>query len=183
MDDRQLVRLSKYLSKHLRHQPERLGLTLAPGGWVPVDELLAAARRNGVALTRAELEHVVAHNDKQRFGFDETGELIRARQGHSVAVDLGLEAMAPPEELFHGTGRRSAEIIERDGLRAMGRHHVHLSTDVRTARRVGGRHGRPVVYRVAARAMHAAGYAFYRSDNGVWLTDQVPAVFLERVAT
>lgn len=183
MDERRLVRLSKYLSKHLRHQPQRLGLTIAPGGWVPVAELLAAARRNGVTLSWAELEYVVAHNDKQRFGFDETGTLIRARQGHSVAVDLGPEALEPPEELFHGTGHRSARAIERDGLRAMGRHHVHLSVDVQTARRVGARHGRPVVYRVAAGRMHRAGYCFYRSDNGVWLVEHVPVAFLERLVS
>src|SRR5437870_13551779 len=90
MDDARLVKISKYLSKHLRHEPERLGLTLAPGGWVPVDELLAACARRNFPITRSQLDEVVARNNKQRFSFDPTGTLIRANQGHSVEVDLQL---------------------------------------------------------------------------------------------
>jgi len=178
MDERRLVKVSKYLAKHLRHQPERLGLTLQPGGWVRIDELLEACEAAGFDLSRAELESVVARNDKQRFATDPTGELIRASQGHSIPVDLGLEPVAPPAVLYHGTGAGSVEAILRQGLRPMGRHHVHLSPDTATARRVGARHGRPVVLAVDAAAMHAAGEVFYRSDNGVWLVAGVPATFL-----
>ena len=178
MDDRRLVKVSKYLSKHLRHQPERIGLTLQPGGWVPVEQLLAACAAHGFALSRAELDDVVAGNDKQRFSFDADGLLIRANQGHSVAVDLGLVPVAPPEELFHGTVAPVVDAIMREGLRRMGRHHVHLSADVETARRVGGRRGRPVVLVVAAGRMAADGFVFFRSDNGVWLVDEVPGRYL-----
>ena len=86
MDNTRLIKISKYLSKHLRHQPERLGLKLAAGGWVEVDALLAACRDKNFPITRAELEEVVAGNDKQRFSFDVTGQLIRANQGHSIPV-------------------------------------------------------------------------------------------------
>ena len=178
MDERRVVKLSKYLSKHLRHQPGRLGLTLEPGGWVAVDDLLAACAAHGVALTRAELEEVVARNDKRRFTL--AGGRIRAAQGHSVDVDLGLVAVAAPDVLFHGTAERSVEAILRDGLEPMGRHHVHLSADVATALRVGGRHGRPVVLEVAAGRMYGDGHRFYRADNGVWLVDGVPARYLRR---
>ena len=181
MDDARLVRISKFLSQHLRHQPERLGLTLGPGGWVGVDDLLASCARRGVPLTRGELDEVVARNDKRRFSFDPTGTRIRANQGHSAAVDLQLEPAEPPEVLYHGTGHRAAEAIAREGLRKMGRHHVHLSGDAATARRVGARHGRPVVFAVAAAAMHGAGHTFYRSANGVWLVDHVPAGHLRRI--
>lgn len=173
MDDEHLVKISKYLSKHLRHQPERLGLALTPGGWVSVDDLLAACARQQFPLTRAELDEVVARNSKQRFSFDPTGTMIRANQGHSVAVDLQLEAITPPAVLYHGTGQRAVEAIMREGLRKMARHHVHLSGDAETARAVGARHGRPVVLRVDAAAMHRDGYTFYRSANGVWLVDGV----------
>ena len=141
MDDARLVTISKYLSKHLRHQPERLGLTLQPGGWVPVADLLAACARHNVPLSRAELDEVVARNNKRRFSFDPTGTLIRANQGHSVAVDLQLEPIEPPAVLYHGTGHGAAETITRGGLRKMARHHVHLSGDRETARAVGARHG------------------------------------------
>jgi putative RNA 2'-phosphotransferase len=181
LDNRPRVRLSKYLSKHLRHQPERLGLSLAPGGWVAVDELLAACARNQVPMTREELEDVVAHNDKRRFAFDPTGRLIRANQGHSVEVDLGLEPSEPPAVLYHGTGEQSAGAIEHAGLLKMRRQHVHLSPDIATALKVGARHGRPVVFAVDAVALHQTGNRFYRAANGVWLTDHVPAAFLQRL--
>jgi putative RNA 2'-phosphotransferase len=177
-DDRRKVKVSKYLSRHLRHQPERLGLTLAPGGWVAVDDLLAACRASGFAITRAELDDVVATNDKQRFTFDPSGTRIRAAQGHSVDVDLGLEPMTPPAVLFHGTGRGTLPAVLNEGLRPMGRRHVHLSADEATALAVGRRHGPPVVLAVDAAAMAAAGWTFAQADNGVWLVDAVPADYL-----
>jgi putative RNA 2'-phosphotransferase len=183
MEENRIVKVSKYLSKHLRHQPERLGLTLEEGGWVRVDDLLAACARHGMRVSLAELTEVVAKNDKQRFSFSEDRARIRANQGHSVEVDLQLEALVPPDLLYHGTGAKSVELILRDGLLKMNRHHVHLSIDHETAHRVGSRHGRPVVFHVDAGSMHAAGRVFYRSDNGVWLTEAVPTVYLSIVST
>lgn len=178
MDAKRLVKTSKYLSRHLRHQPERLGLTLEPGGWVRVDELLRACAQHSFPLTEAELREVVAGNDKRRFSFDEAGTRIRANQGHSVEIDLGLEPAAPPPLLFHGTGRPSLDAILREGLERRGRHHVHLCEDVETATRVGARHGKPVVLEVDAAAMAADGHEFFLTDNGVWLTGAVPPRFL-----
>ena len=178
MKDSRLVKISKYLSKHLRHQPERLGIKLAPGGWVCVDELLAACEKHSFPISRAELNEVVERNDKKRFSFDSTGTLIRANQGHSVEIDLHLEPAVPPDVLYHGTGHGAVEPIMHQGLCKMSRHHVHLSQDIETARKVGARHGRPVVFTVDAAAMHKAGYTFYCSDNGVWLVDHVPPEFL-----
>jgi putative RNA 2'-phosphotransferase len=181
VDGERLFRVSKYLSKHLRHEPARLGLELAPGGWVGVDELLEACARRGFPLSREELEEVVARNDKQRFSFDETGARVRANQGHSVEVDLQLEPRTPPAVLYHGTGARSVGAILADGLSRMSRHHVHLSADVETARRVGARHGRAVVFEVDAARMAGAGHEFYVSANGVWLVERVPAEYLRRL--
>ena len=181
MDDRRLVRISKYLSRHLRHRPKDLGLTLALGGWVAVDQLLKASARKGFPITHAELREVVARNDKQRLAFDPTGTRIRANQGHSVAVDLELEPAIPPALLYHGTGHGSVESIAKQGLSRMSRHHVHLSIDLATAEKVRARHGHPVVFAVDAAAMHQAGYTFYCSVNGVWLVESVPPQFLEQV--
>jgi putative RNA 2'-phosphotransferase len=180
MTPERLVRTSKFLSLHLRHRPERLGLALEPGGWVSVDALLTAAARHGYPISLAELEEVVARNDKQRFSFDASRTRIRANQGHSVPVDLELEPVEPPPVLYHGTGERNVPRIEHAGLRKMRRHHVHLSPDRETARRVGARHGRPVVFEVDAAAMRAAGHEFFRSANGVWLVEVVPARYLRR---
>jgi len=178
MNDKQRTRASKFLSKHLRHDPARLGMTLEAGGWVPVDALLDGCRRDGFPLSREDLSEIVARSDKRRFAFDETGARIRANQGHSVEVDLDLEPTEPPAVLYHGTGADTVPLVLRDGLRKMRRHHVHLSSDVETATRVGARHGRPVVLAVDAAAMARAGHAYYVSANGVWLTDHVPPTFL-----
>lgn len=181
MSDSRLIKISKYLSKHLRHTPDRLGLTLSPGGWVSVDDLLAACAARQFSLTRSELEKVVASNDKQRFSFDATGTLIRANQGHSVEVDLQLEAQIPPHILYHGTGETSVNSILQTGLLKMSRHHVHLSSDIEIAQKVGMRHGRPIIFAVDAAVMYQAGFVFYCSENGVWLVDAVPTTYLKIV--
>ena len=173
-----LVPISRRLSFVLRHRPDSVGLTMDDAGWVDVEELLVALAVHGLRLTRAELDAVVAGNDKQRFAFDETGTRIRASQGHSVAVDLGYDRAVPPAVLFHGTVERFLPAILTQGLRPGRRHAVHLSDDVATARTVGGRRGHPVVLRVDAAAMAADGAEFTRSANGVWLVDAVPPRYL-----
>lgn len=180
MDRTRLVKTSKFLSKHLRHDPGGLGLKLEEGGWVLVDDLLKACDRKGMRISRAELDAVVADNDKQRFSFDAKGTRIRANQGHSVQVDLQLEAVTPPSLLYHGTGHVTADAIEQEGLRKMRRHHVHLSTDIPTATQVGARHGKPVIFAVDAEGMHRDGFEFFCSENGVWLVDEVPPKYLRR---
>lgn len=174
-----MVRISKYLAKHLRHQPERIGLTLASDGGVPIEVLLAACQRHNFPLTRGELDEVVVGNNKRRYAYDPTGTRIRASQGHSVPVDLHLPPVPPPDMLYHGTARQSLEPIMREGLHKRARQHVHLSADHATAHAVGARHGPPVVLVVAAGAMQRDGYTFYRSDNGVWLVDHVPTAYVQ----
>jgi putative RNA 2'-phosphotransferase len=181
--DRQIpkryVTISKYLSKHLRHQPERLGLELLPGGWVNVDELLHAAAKDRFEISLSDLHQVVLTNDKQRFAFDLSGELIRANQGHSTSVDLQLTAQHPPETLYHGTNSAAVKIISIEGLKKMSRHHVHLSADLQTAVRVGARRGESRVFIVDTTAMTTDGFEFYRSANDVWLVDAVPPHYLQ----
>ena len=181
MSDSRLVKISKYLSKYLRHTPDAIGIKLAPSGWVAVDELLTACAKNKFPITRQELEAVVESDEKQRFSFDSTGTLIRANQGHSVKVDLQLEPLVPPDKLYHGTGRKSVESILQTGLSKMSRLHVHLSKDIATAQTVGARHGKAVVFAVHAATMHQAGYIFYCSANGIWLVDDVPPEYLQKI--
>ena len=162
----------------LRHNPASIGLSLNPAGWAQVDELLRAARKAGKPLTRDRLQQVVEQNEKQRFSFSEDGQRIRANQGHSIQVDLGLEPLTPPELLFHGTATRFLPSIAQHGLLPGGRLQVHLSPDEQTAIKVGQRHGTPVVLSIQAGRMSACGYHFYRSAKGVWLTDKVPVEFI-----
>jgi putative RNA 2'-phosphotransferase len=178
MDDASIVCLSKRMSKALRHQPERIGLRLDAAGWVDVEDLLRALSTPERPVTHEMLDEVVLRNDKRRFALDDTGTRIRASQGHSVQVDLGLTPLPPPDVLFHGTVDRFLDAIRREGLRPMLRHHVHLSADHETAMRVGARRGRPVVLSVDAAGLAATGQPFHCSANGVWLVAHVPPEYL-----
>ena len=177
MKDRH-VRVSKFLSLVLRHQPEKVGVTLDRGGWVSVSTLLEALGAHGLSLSLDELREVVRSNDKQRFSFSPDGLQIRASQGHSVRVELGYEPRQPPPTLYHGTAERFLPSIRQQGLSKGRRHHVHLSEQGATAHAVGRRYGRPVILEIASGAMHADGHAFFRSANGVWLTEHVPVRYI-----
>ena len=172
------VKTSKFLSLVLRHEPGSVGISLDSAGWVSVEELLRACRAHGRALSLEELRAVVEGNDKRRFSFSEDGSKIRANQGHSVSVELGYSAAEPPEVLYHGTVEKFLPSIMEEGLRKRERHHVHLSADVETASKVGGRRGRPVVLRIESGRMHRDGHEFFPSANGVWLTERVPPEYL-----
>lgn len=174
MDERRRVRLSKRIARVLRHAPESVGLRLDPNGWVDVDDLLGALR-----ISRADLDKVVRGDDKSRYTL--AGRRIRAAQGHSVDVDLGLPPAVPPPVLWHGTSYDVLSAVLTEGLRPMRRRLVHLSPDPQTARRVGARHGRTAVLEVDAAAMTRDGAVFWRADNGVWLVDAVPPGRLRRL--
>ncbi len=179
MNDRQRTRTSKFLSLVLRHQPQKIGLELDAAGWTDVEVLLLACRMHGNPIERRELEEIVATNEKKRFAFDETGRKIRASQGHSLDVSLGYTAQTPPARLFHGTATCFLDSIRKEGLVRGARQHVHLSAEESTARSVGQRYGKPAVLLVNAQAMVAAEHLFFLSENGVWLTDDVPLGFIE----
>jgi putative RNA 2'-phosphotransferase len=172
------VRLSKFLSFVLRHRPDSIGLALDPHGWANIDDLMGMGNAAGTRFGREDLLHVVETSDKKRFSVSPDGLRIRAAQGHSASVELGLLPQEPPEVLYHGTATRFFESILSEGLKPQDRRHVHLSLDEATAHRVGKRHGKPVILRVEALRMHTKGFTFYLADNGVWLTDRVPPEFL-----
>jgi putative RNA 2'-phosphotransferase len=175
---RDSVGLSKFLSFVLRHKPDAIGLALGPEGWVNIDELIEKSNAAGTRFSRDDLLHVVDTNDKKRFSVSADGLRIRAAQGHSVLVELGLSPTEPPPVLYHGTATRFVESILSEGLKPQERQQVHLSVDVATAERVGQRHGKPFIFKVDAVGMHRLGFRFYLADNGVWLTDEVPPEFL-----
>jgi putative RNA 2'-phosphotransferase len=170
---------SKFLSLILRHEPHRIGVVLDAAGWVDIDKLLDALHAHDVELSREELLEIVAASDKQRFAVSSDGTRIRANQGHSVQVELGLPPEPPPELLYHGTVDEFLPGIRAQGLHKRQRHHVHLSADIETAKKVGGRRGKPVVLGIKAGEMARAGHTFFRSANGVWLVDHVPPPFIE----
>lgn len=175
-----LTQASKFLSLLLRHQPDAIGLTLSSEGWARVSDLVCLTQGQRVAFTPALIEQIVSTSDKQRFVYSENREFVRANQGHSIAVDLGLSPLQPPDVLYHGTAARFVDAIFRRGLLKQSRQHVHLSPDPTTAEMVGRRHGEPVILRVDAAGLSRTGMAFFRSENGVWLVEHVPADFLAK---
>lgn len=179
MNEQQTKSISKFLSLILRHQPEVIGITLDENGWTDVDELIAKMNAKGHRISFEQLEEVVDTNDKKRFAFSPDGVKIRASQGHSVEVDLALAPKQPPEYLYHGTVAKFLDNIRKEGLQRMSRQHLHLSHDKETATKVGSRRGIPVILNINSGAMHRDGILFYLSDNGVWLTDHVPAKYIE----
>ncbi len=176
-----IVTASKYLSLLLRHKPEVIGLSLDAEGWAVIDDIVRLTADGRTSLTKRLIEEITATRDKKRFVICDDGTRIRANQGHSIAVDLNLKPQNPPETLYHGTANRFLESILRQGLKKESRHHVHLSPDSTTALIVGQRHGKPVILSIAAQAMQSSGSIFFLSANGVWLTEHVPAKFINEL--
>lgn len=170
---------SKFLSLVLRHQPELIGLNLTSAGWANIEELISKSQLYGVRFNQELIYEIVETSDKQRFALNDDKTLIRANQGHSIAIDLNLPASEPPEHLFHGTATRFLSAIAAQGLIPGSRQQVHLSVDVPTARQVGSRHGQPVVLKINALEMSQDGHKFFLSANGVWLTFSVPPKYIE----
>ena len=179
-----LTGMSKFVAWVLRHKPGEIGIELDENGWVDIDDLVSCAVAYQQAkgfdqLTHELLDEIVSTDKKGRYEYSEDGWMIRACQGHSVNVDLGLDPKEPPLVLYHGTAQRFVKSIRKDGLQKRNRTHVHLSKTYDEAVKVGKRHGKPVVLAVKAGEMHDDGFEFFLSKNKVWLTDNVPPEYIE----
>ena len=174
---------SKFISLILRHKPETIGIFLDEHGWADVQEMIDGINASGSDhLDMEMLEEIVQTDEKQRYSFNEDHTLIRANQGHSIPVDVELEEKNPPALLYHGTGEKYVSAIDEQGLIPKSRLYVHLSADVPTAKKVGSRHGKPVIYTIDCAKMTAEGYKFYLSANKVWLTKKVPVKYLSKLS-
>lgn len=180
MTEKEIVKISKFISLVLRHKPEILNLNMDEEGWVNVGDLIAKINNTSFPLTKDVLDEIVVTNDKKRFAYSEDGKYIRASQGHSIDVDLKLESKSPPNYLYHGTGEKFIDSIMENGIKKMNRQHVHLSSDFNTAIKVGSRHGKPHVLSIMANKMEEDGFKFFLSDNNVWLVNEIPSKYIER---
>ena len=168
----ELIHKEKRLAYLLRHD---IQYAFDAYGWREVSDLVA-----NHGFSQEELTSIVANSNKQRFEFSEDGLFLRARQGHSIPVDVELAEAKPPEYLYHGTVATNLPSIMEKGLVPMSRQHVHLSVDESTAVKVGGRRkGAVVILKVAAHQMKEDGHQFWLSRNNVWLTEAVPPKYLE----
>lgn len=171
--------LSKFLSLLLRHKPETINLQLDRNGWADLDELISKLKVDGKKTSLEHIQEMVEANNKQRFKLDLKNNRIRANQGHSIPIDMEFEPVEPPKLLYHGTAEKNIISIQKSGIQKRNRQHVHLSPDLKTAEIVGRRHGKPVIFIVDSKAMFEKGFDFFLSENGVWLTDEVPSDFLK----
>ena len=179
ISEKQNIKISKFLSLVLRHKPETIQIQLDDNGWVSVRELIEKLNNNGKAINLEILKYVVETNSKKRFAFNDNKTKIRASQGHSLQIDLKYKPINPPDKLYHGTSERFLNSILKSGIEKRNRQHVHLSSDIETALKVGQRHGKPVILKIQTAKMHMDGHKFYLSENNVWLTDYVPVEYIK----
>lgn len=175
------IKLSRFLSLVLRHKPEEIGLALDSQGFLSVDELIEGINNTGRVIDKRILDEILSSDNKQRYSYDSTGTRIRANQGHSIEVNLGLQKETPPKILYHGTAEKFVSAIEKEGLIKKKRTYVHLSKDLETAKNVGSRRGEPIIFEIDTEAMIEDDYEFYVSENGVWLTERVPVQYLSKL--
>ena len=175
-----LIKTSRFISLILRHKPETIGITLDEHGWANVEELIAGVNKK-YPIDMQILEKIVNDDDKNRYSFNGDKTMIRANQGHSIAVDVELKKLNPPDILYHGTGEKYVESIERQGLIRKNRLYVHLSNDIEIAKKVGKRHGKPVIYEIDCKKMIEDGIEFFKSENNVWLVESVPVKYLKKL--
>lgn len=180
-DKKNYTKLSKFLSLVLRHKPREIGITLNSMGWTNTAELIINMNKYGKNIDLRTLEIIVETDNKKRYSFNADKTMIRANQGHSVEVDLGYKSQKPPKKLYHGTGQKYVDSIYKSGIKKQNRHHVHLSIDIETAKSVGQRHGSPTIFEINTEKMLEEGFEFYESENGVWLTDEIPVKYLKRI--
>jgi putative RNA 2'-phosphotransferase len=175
------IDLSKTISFFLRHRPDKAGLALGEGGFIPTEALIAALRREPrfASVALSDIERVVRNSDKQRFEI--AGERIRARYGHSMKETVAYDPVEPPERLYHGTSPRAIPAIREEGLLPMDRQYVHLSVDPQQALVVGKRHSKrdaPVLLQAQAKDAWKAGVKFYRPEPRIFLSDPIPPRYL-----
>ena len=175
-----LIKISRFISLILRHKPETIGITLDEHGWANVEELIAGVNKK-YPIDMQILEKIVNDDDKNRYSFNGDKTMIRANQGHSIPVDVELKKLNPPDILYHGTGEKYVESIERQGLIRKNRLYVHLSNDIEIAKKVGKRHGKPVIYEIDCKKMIEDGIEFFKSENNVWLVESVPVKYLKKL--
>jgi putative RNA 2'-phosphotransferase len=179
MNEKNKKNISKFLSLVLRHTPEEINLTLDENGWADINELTQKCKTKNIYFTEIELDEIVETNEKKRFAFNDDKSKIRANQGHSIDIEIGLLPQEPPQILYHGTADKTVDLILESGIQKMNRQHVHLSTDIDTATKVGSRHGKPRIFNVNTAEMYKHGIQFFKSENGVWLTDFVDKKYIE----
>ncbi|HEX2912313.1 MAG TPA: RNA 2'-phosphotransferase [Chloroflexia bacterium] len=179
--DRELVQLSKEISRALRHTPWYYELELDSEGWVPLDDLLASIARlrpRWRDVSEKEVQQIIEESDKRRFEI--VDGRIRAFYGHSVPLRLQKQPATPPAILYHGTASQTVKIIQEQGLKPMRRQYVHLSADEPTALQVARRKGsHPVILRVRAGEASRNNITFYNGNEMVWLADFVPPEFID----
>lgn len=171
--------LSKEISYALRHAPWEYGLVLDEEGWVAVNDLLTALRRDPKwSLVRYDdIIMMIELSEKKRHEICENR--IRAFYGHSIPEKITKPPIEPPETLYHGTARLNVNKIMSEGLKSGSRQYVHLSQDKDTAFQAGKRRdSNPTVLEIKAKSAYKDGIQFYYGNETVWLSDDIPSQYI-----
>ena len=177
MDRNLKVRVSKYMSYLLRHNPENLKMDSE--GFVDLDELLAKLKEKFPVNKQLILE-IVERSERKRFEI-RNGK-IRALYGHSIPVMLKLKEDKTVKILYHGTTPEAAAEILKSGLKPMKRNWVHLSPTVEIARQVGLRRtSKPAILKIDAEKAKKNGIKFYKATEQVYLCKQIPPRYIKRI--
>jgi putative RNA 2'-phosphotransferase len=182
IDKNSALKISRYMSFVLRHKPTAIGISLNKNGWVDLNEFVSRLSGKFPKIDIPTIEYIVQTDAKGRYSIDKN--MIRANQGHSVDVcAIDLTPLSPPKHLYHGTTLVAWEKIKAcKAIKKMNRHHVHLSSDIETARIVGSRRsGQCVILEIDALAMTSYEFSFFRSENGVWHVDEIPLDFVKEL--
>jgi putative RNA 2'-phosphotransferase len=169
------VKVSRYMSYLLRHNPENLKIDRY--GFVSLNELVKKLKERYQVDKKFILE-IVEKSDRKRFEIVE--DKIRALYGHTIPVDLELEEDKAVKVLYHGTTPDAASKILKVGLKPMKRKWVHLSPTVMIAKEVGLRRTRkPVILKINAEAARKNGVRFYKASDRVYLCKELSPKYIK----
>jgi len=170
------VKVSKYMSYLLRHNPENLKMDRH--GFVSLKELLEKTRER-FHIGDKSIINIAERSERKRFEIVQ-GK-IRALYGHTIPVELGLREDKIVKVLYHGTTSDAASEILKTGLKAMKRRQAHLSPTVDVAIRIGLRRTKdPVVLQIDAEAARKNGARIFKATDTVYLCSYVPSEHIKR---
>jgi putative RNA 2'-phosphotransferase len=172
------VKVSKYISYLLRHNPE--DLVIDEEGFVVFDALFSKVRLRFPMVDKALVTEIVNKSERRRFEIRD--EKIRALYGHTIKVSMKLQEDNQTRLLYHGTTPQAANEILEKGLQPMKRRWVHLSPTEEIAYEVGKRRtDSPVVLVIDASEARRHGLRFYKATDKVYVCKYVPAKYITRL--
>lgn len=170
-DSRLKVKVSKYMSYLLRHNPE--DLEMDEEGFVKISLLLHKLREK-YSITE-NFVHSVVNDPEGKKRFEIVDNKIRAVYGHSLKVKINYPEDKTTQVFYHGTTPAYAEKILKEGLKPMKRQWVHLSTTIENAKETAKRKtSTPIILEIDAEKSRKNGIKFYKATDKIYLARYIP---------